>query len=88
MDYKKTQAPITTETKNMRELDEHGGGDWNNPYCAQCTDKNGKLKSRQQVRENLIKLYMSRMELPREEVEKMVDYWMKKLPAWKDPTPY
>jgi hypothetical protein len=72
----------------MREIEEHGGGDWNNPHCVHCTNRTGKLKSRQEVRESLIELYMSRMELPREEIEKMVDKQMKKLPAWKDPTPY
>jgi len=67
----------------MREAKDHGGGDWSNPYCVHCTDETGKLRSREQVRESMTRLYMSRMGKPREEAQKFVDQQMKKLPAWK-----
>jgi hypothetical protein len=67
----------------MREAKDHGGGDWSNPYCVHCTDQTGVLKSREQVREGMTLLYMSRMGKPREEAQKFVDRQMKKLPAWK-----
>jgi hypothetical protein len=67
----------------MREAKDHGGGDWSNPYCVHCTDETGKLKSREQVREGMTRLYMRRMGKPREEAQKFVDQQMKKLPAWK-----
>lgn len=67
----------------MREAEDHGGGDWDNPYCVHCTDETGKLKSRQQVREGMVRLYMSRMGKPKEEAAEFVDRQMKKLPAWK-----
>ncbi len=67
----------------MREAKDHGGGDCSNPYCVHCTDETGKLKSREQVREGMTRLYMSRMGKPREEAAKFVDQQMKKLPAWE-----
>ena len=68
----------------MGEAKDHGGGDVGNPYCVHCTDEAGKLKSRVEIREGMINLYMSRMGKPREEAEKFVDEQMNKLPAWKD----
>ena len=67
----------------MPEAKDHGGGDVGNPYCVHCTHETGKLKSRAEIREGMINLYMSRMGKPREEAEKFVDQQMKKFPAWK-----
>jgi hypothetical protein len=67
----------------MREVQDHGGSNWSNPYCVHCTDETGKLKRREQVRESMTRLYMSRLGKPREEAQKFVDQQMKKLPAWK-----
>ena len=68
----------------MKVAKDHGGKDTNNPYCVYCTDEAGKLKSRQEVREGMIRFYMSQMAKSREEAEKSVDEHMKNLPAWKD----
>ena len=68
----------------MGEAKHHGGGDVGNPCCVYCTDETGKLKSRAEIREGMINLYMSRMGKPREEAEKFVDQQMKKLPAWRE----
>lgn len=69
---------------SMPESKDHGGGDMSNLCCVYCTDETGKLKSRSEIREGMINLYMSRMGKPKEEAEKFVDEQMKKLPAWKD----
>jgi len=68
----------------MKKTEEHGGGDINNIYCVYCTDKTGKLKSRQEVKEGMIQFYMSQMGKTKKEAEEFVDKQMKKFPAWKD----
>jgi hypothetical protein len=67
----------------MQDAKNRGGGDTNNPYCVYCTDETGKLKSCQEVREGMIRFYMSQMGKPRDDAEKFVDEQMKKLPAWR-----
>ena len=67
----------------MPQEKDHGGGDAGNPFCVHCTGQTGKLKSRAEIREGMINLYMSRMGKPREEAVRFVDEHMKKLPAWK-----
>ena len=51
-------------------------------YCKYCTDEHGNLKSREDVREGMINLYIRLKNLPREDAEKFVDEYMKKMPAW------
>jgi hypothetical protein len=58
-------------------------GDLNNPYCVYCTDETGKLKSRKDVREGMIRFYMKSENQTREEAEEFVDRYMKKMPVWK-----
>ncbi len=65
----------------MKEAKEHGGDNISIPYWVYCTDVAGKLKSRQEVREGMIRFYMSQIGKPREEAEKFVDEQMKNLPA-------
>ncbi len=67
----------------MKEASEHGGGEINNPYCKYCTTVDGKLKSREEVREVMIGLYVSKGKT-REEAEKVVDEHMARMPAWKE----
>ncbi len=67
----------------MKTAEEHGGGDINNLYCRYCTDAEGKLKSREEVREGMIQFYVKSQGKPREEAEKFVDEQMRKMPAWK-----
>jgi len=68
----------------MKEADQHGAHDINNPYCVYCTDETGKLKTRQEVRQGMINFYLSQTKKTREEVEKLVDEQMRNLPAWKE----
>ena len=68
----------------MKKAEEHDSGDIKNPYCVYCTDKTGKLKSRQEVREGMIQFYMSQMGKTKKEAGKFVDKQRKKFPAWKE----
>ena len=67
----------------MKTADEHGGGDVNNPYCVHCTDPEGRLKTREEVRAGMIRFFMSSEGKSREQAEEFVDEHMKKMPAWK-----
>lgn len=68
----------------MEGVSQHGGGDINNPHCVYCTDKAGKLKSREEVREGMIAFFMKSENKTREKAEKFVDQHMRKMPAWKE----
>jgi len=67
----------------MKTAEEHGGGDINKSYCKYCTGAEGKLKSREEVREGMIQFYVKSQGKPREEAEKSVGANMRKMPAWK-----
>jgi len=66
----------------MKAASEHGGGNINNPYCVHCTTADGKLKSREEIRRWMIRLYMSQGKT-RDEAEKIVDKHMTRMPAWR-----
>ena len=68
----------------MSKLEDHGGGKENNKYCRYCTDAEGNLKSREEVREGMIQLHIKSFGKTREEAEKEVDEHMKQMPAWKE----
>ncbi len=68
----------------METPEMHGGGIERNPYCVYCTDAQGHLKSRQQVREGMIRFYMDAMGKSRAEAEHVVDVTMADLPAWRE----
>lgn len=67
----------------MDKAETHGAGNKDNPYCIYCCDGNGKLKSKRDVREGMIKLFMNEMNKNREEAERTVDKTMEKMMAWK-----
>lgn len=66
----------------MEDVGLHGGGDINNPYCVHCTTPEGKLKSREEIREGMINFYISQKR-SKEEAERIVDETMEKMSAWK-----
>jgi hypothetical protein len=68
----------------MEDISQHGGKDINNPYCVYCTDKKGKLKSREEVRAGMVVFFMKSANKTRDKAEKYVDEHMKKMPAWKE----
>jgi hypothetical protein len=67
----------------LEKPEDHGAGDPENKYCKYCTDKKGKLKSRDDVREGWIEFVVRSQGKPREQAEKEVDAAMDELPAWR-----
>lgn len=67
----------------MVQPGDFGAEDPNNKYCNNCTDKEGKLKSKEEVRQGWIKYIMSLKQKPEGEAARFVDEQMKKMPAWK-----
>lgn len=66
----------------MTKIEDHGGGDVNNKYCKHCAP-DGKLMSREQIREGWISYVIKTENISKEEAERKVDGEMAKMPAWK-----
>ena len=62
----------------------HGGGIEHNPCCIYCTDADGHLKSRADVREGMVRFYMDTLGKGRADAEAVVDAAMAEMPAWKE----
>lgn len=67
----------------MDKPEDHGGGDVNNPFCKYCTDEQGNLMPREQVRAKMIQFYIQKQGKTQEEAEKLTDQLMGTMPAWK-----
>ena len=65
----------------MENPEDHGGQIPGNRYCKFCTDAEGNLKSRDQVRNGMINLMKSKGE---KDAERLVDQYMQKMPAWSE----
>ncbi len=68
---------------NMTKPEEFGGGKEGNESCVYCSDDEGILKPRNEVREGMIQFWMQREKVDRTTAEKNVDEYMAKMPAWK-----
>ncbi len=67
----------------MEEPEDFGGKNENNESCVYCSDSDGNLKPRNEVREGMIAFWMQRENVDRPSAEKNVDKYMAKMPAWK-----
>lgn len=67
----------------MDKPEDHGGGDVNNPFCKYCTDEQGNLMPREQVRAKMVQFYIQKQGKTQEEAEKLTDQLMGTMPAWK-----
>ena len=67
----------------MENPSDHGGGNLENQYCKHCTDPNGKLKSRAEVKAGIIKYMMKTEKRGEEDARKLVEEHMKRMPAWR-----
>ena len=67
----------------MQRLEDHGGGRLDVHYCRYCTDAQGKLKSRDEVRKSMIDFAIATRRKTTEDAETFVDHYMSKMPAWK-----
>ncbi len=66
----------------MQRATDHGNEDLNNPYCVSCTDDEGKLKSFDVVKTQMIEFYTQIKNCSWLEAENVVAEMMKHLPAW------
>jgi predicted sulfurtransferase len=67
----------------MEKKEDFGAQDEENRYCTHCTDENGVLKNREDVRALMIAFYMKMNHSTREEALEFVEEHMAKMPAWK-----
>ena len=67
----------------MDKPEDHGGGDVSNAFCKYCTDEQGKLLPRDQVRAKMIQFHIQKQGKTQEEAEKLTDQLMGTMPAWK-----
>ena len=68
---------------DMSKPEEFGGGKVCNKSCVYCSDTEGNLKPRNEVREGMIHFWMQREKIDRAAAEKNVDEYMAKMLAWK-----
>jgi hypothetical protein len=68
----------------LEDPSQHACGDVENPYCIRCTTPHGILKSREQVRQQLIRFHMDSLGMTREVAEKKTDEHMANLPEWQE----
>jgi hypothetical protein len=68
----------------MKDSSEHSCEDINSPYCVFCTTPNGVLKSKEQIREQLIKFHVKSLGMSRDEAEKKTDEHLADLPEWQE----
>ncbi|MFW9845928.1 MAG: zinc ribbon domain-containing protein [Candidatus Thorarchaeota archaeon] len=67
----------------MQKPEDFGGGKLNNKTCVYCSDNEGNLKPRNEIREGMIQFWMQRESIDRKTAEKMTDEYMGTQPAWK-----
>lgn len=67
----------------MDKPEDHGGGDVNNQFCKYCTDEQGNLLPRDQVRAKMIQFFIQKQGKTQPEAETATDQLMGTMPAWK-----
>ena len=68
----------------MEKPENCGDGKLGNKYCRYCTDADGALKNREEIREGMIQYRIKSTGKSREEVGKEIDEYMKQMPAWRE----
>ena len=66
----------------MTKVDDFGGGNPENLYCVYCSNRDGSLKSREEVFEGMVNFMMTSQKMDRETAESAVKERMSKMPAW------
>lgn len=67
----------------MMKPDDHGGSRLDNNYCKYCTDAQGNLLPKDQVREKMIQFHMQNLDKTQSQAEVDVDRHLALMPAWK-----
>jgi hypothetical protein len=68
----------------LRRKEDFGGNKIDNKYCIYCTDKEGNLKSYQEVLDGMKNFAMRNMGVSEDEAFKAAKENMAKMPAWKN----
>ena len=66
----------------MVKAEDHGGSNINNKYCKNCAP-DGKLMSRERIREGWTNYIIKTEGISIEKAEKKVNKEMAKMPAWR-----
>lgn len=66
----------------MQKYNDFGGGDMNGIYCSFCTDRSGNLKSREEVKDQISRMYLKQGLCP-EESARRAEQNMREAPAWR-----
>ena len=75
----------------MKTVDDRGGKNANNSWCRNCCDESGRHKSMEEVKKTIIAM-ISGPDMIRavgekvadpEEISRMADDYLKRMPAWK-----
>jgi len=74
----------------IKGKEDHGGSDPENKWCKGCCNPDGSRKSREEIKKKIVELVssdkayivMGERATP-EELDKMAEEYMKKLPAWE-----
>ena len=66
----------------MTKLEDFGGGNPANICCVHCSNKDGSLKSRDEVFEGMVDFMMMTQKMDRKTAESAAEDHMSKMPAW------
>ena len=66
----------------LAKLEDFGGGNPANVYCAHCADAEGNLKSYDEVHAGMVSFMMMTQNMDKETAEKAAKEYMAKMPAW------
>jgi hypothetical protein len=67
----------------MPSATDHAGEDIDNPYCSNCADHEGNLKSRKAVEENLKRRLMEEHDADEHKAREAARRQMDEMPAWE-----
>jgi len=60
-----------------------GGRKVTNHYCVHCSDAEGALKPRNEVREQMVSLFLRQRGGDRASAERTIDTYLSRMPAWR-----
>ncbi len=66
----------------MTKLEDFGGGNPANMYCAHCSNPDGTLKSYEEVFKGMVSFMITSQDMNKETAEGAAKEYMSKMPAW------
>ncbi len=72
-----------TCARAMRDKSDFPRGNFSSVFCTDCVDEKGQVKSKSEIRQNMIRYRVEKTGLTLEEATEAVDNLMQRLPAWK-----